>query len=56
MSAGGESLQAPFDIAIGRRARVRDPFGKEMVILDPSKGSLVTDAGGRVTGAGYNLL
>ena len=41
LSAGGEALQPPFDIAIGRCARIRDPFGNELVILDQSKGRLV---------------
>ena len=50
LSAGGEALQPPFDIAIGRCARIRDPFGNELVILDQSKGRLVTDSNGRVTG------
>src|SRR5271166_3172090 len=27
LKAGGESILAPFDIAIGRCARIRDPFG-----------------------------
>ena len=50
LNAGGEALEPPFDIAIGRCARVRDPFGNELVILDQSKGALATDADGRVTG------
>jgi predicted enzyme related to lactoylglutathione lyase len=50
LSAGGDALQPPFDIAIGRCARIRDPFGNELVILDQSKGRLVTDSDGRVTG------
>jgi predicted enzyme related to lactoylglutathione lyase len=50
LNAGGEALQPPFDIAIGRCARIRDPFGNELVILDQSKGKLVTDRNGRVTG------
>src|SRR5271165_967129 len=50
--AGGVAVQPPFDIAIGRCARIRDPFGNELVILDQSKGRLVTDADGRVTGVG----
>ena len=50
LSAGGEAVEAPFDIAIGRCARVRDPFGNVLVILDQSKGRLATDADGRVTG------
>ena len=52
LRAGGESVQPPFDIAIGRRARVRDPFGNELAILDQSKGRLVTDTDGRVVGVG----
>jgi catechol 2,3-dioxygenase-like lactoylglutathione lyase family enzyme len=50
LNAGGEAVEAPFEIAIGRCARVRDPFGNVLVILDQSKGRLVTDADGRVTG------
>ncbi len=49
-SAGGKPVQPPFDIAIGRCARVRDPFGNELVMLDQSKGRLATDSNGRVTG------
>jgi catechol 2,3-dioxygenase-like lactoylglutathione lyase family enzyme len=52
LNAGGEPVERPFDIAIGRCARVRDPFGNELVMLDQSKGRLVTDAEGRVTGVG----
>jgi catechol 2,3-dioxygenase-like lactoylglutathione lyase family enzyme len=50
LSAGGEAVESPFDIAIGRCARVRDPFGNELTLLDQSKGRLATDADGRVTG------
>jgi lactoylglutathione lyase len=50
LSAGGEASQRPFDIAIGRCARVRDRFGNELVLLDQSKGKLTTDAAGRVIG------
>jgi catechol 2,3-dioxygenase-like lactoylglutathione lyase family enzyme len=50
LNAGGEAVERPFDIAIGRCARVRDPFGNVLVILDQSKGRLVTDADGRVPG------
>jgi catechol 2,3-dioxygenase-like lactoylglutathione lyase family enzyme len=50
LSAGGEASQGPFDIAIGRCARVRDPFGNELVLLDQSKGKLTTDAARRVIG------
>ncbi len=44
-------VQAPFDIAIGRCAVVRDPFGNVLVVLDMSKGALHTDAGGNVVDA-----
>jgi predicted enzyme related to lactoylglutathione lyase len=50
LAAGGEAVQPPFEIAVGRCARVRDPFGNIVVILDQSKGTLVTDAKRRVTG------
>ena len=50
LNAGGEGVELPFDIAIGRCARIRDPFGNVLVILDQSKGSLVTDSDGWVTG------
>jgi predicted enzyme related to lactoylglutathione lyase len=43
LAAGGTAIQPPFDIAIGRCARVRDPFGNVLVILDQSKGTLTTD-------------
>jgi lactoylglutathione lyase len=50
LSAGGEAMLSPFDIAIGRCARVRDPFGNELTLLDQSKGTLATDGEGRVIG------
>jgi catechol 2,3-dioxygenase-like lactoylglutathione lyase family enzyme len=50
LGAGGEPVVAPFDIAIGRCARVRDPFGNELTLLDQSKGRLATDVEGRVIG------
>src|SRR5271170_4442043 len=31
LSAGGEAVEAPFDIAIGRCAWIRDPFGNLLV-------------------------
>jgi lactoylglutathione lyase len=54
LNAGGEAVQRPFDIAIGRCARVRDPFGNELVLLDQSKGALATDPEGRVIGVKPN--
>jgi predicted enzyme related to lactoylglutathione lyase len=50
VAAGGEIIEAPFDIAIGLCARVRDPFGNVLVILDQSKGKLATAADGSVVG------
>jgi lactoylglutathione lyase len=48
VAAGGRVLHGPFDIPIGRCAVVADPFGNRLVVLDNSKGLLVTDAEGRV--------
>jgi lactoylglutathione lyase len=50
VEAGGEVVEPPFDIAIGRCARVRDPFGNVLVILDQSKGKLATAPDGQVIG------
>jgi predicted enzyme related to lactoylglutathione lyase len=50
MRAGGDVLQPPFEIAIGLCARLRDPFGNVIVILDQSKGRLKTAADGQVIG------
>lgn len=46
--AGGRVVVGPFDIPIGRCAVVADPWGNRLVLLDTSKGLLVTDAEGRV--------
>ncbi len=48
--AGGEIVVPPFDIQIGRCVVVRDPWGNEFILLDSSKGLLVTDAKGNVIG------
>lgn len=48
--AGGEIVVPPFDIQIGRCAVVRDPWGHLLVMLDNSKGSLMTDEQGNVIG------
>ena len=48
--AGGKVKIPPFDIQIGRCVVVHDPWGNELVLLDPSKGLLVTDADGHVVG------
>jgi predicted enzyme related to lactoylglutathione lyase len=48
--AGGQVVVPPFDIQIGRCVVVRDPWGNLLVLLDMSKGMLVTDADGNVVG------
>lgn len=52
IAAGGEAIEPPFDIPIGRCAVVRDPFGNALVMLDQSKGAFITDADQRVIGVG----
>jgi predicted enzyme related to lactoylglutathione lyase len=49
-AAGGRVVVEPFDIAIGRCAVVADPWDNHLVILDYSKGHLVTDEDGNVAG------
>jgi catechol 2,3-dioxygenase-like lactoylglutathione lyase family enzyme len=48
VGAGGRELRPAFDIAIGKCAVVADPFGNVLVLLDTSKGLLVTDDAGNV--------
>ena len=43
VEAGGRVAVQPFDIQIGRCAVVEDPWGNSLVLLDMSKGRLVTD-------------
>lgn len=50
VGAGGTIIEPPFDIHIGRCAVVRDPWGNPLVLLDMSKGPLITDANGKVIG------
>jgi predicted enzyme related to lactoylglutathione lyase len=50
VAAGGGVVAGPFDIQIGKCAVVRDPFGNVLVMLDMSKGRLVTDKDGRIAG------
>ena len=50
VEAGGRVVVPPFDIRIGRCAVVQDPWGNELILLDMSKGPLVTDAHGNVLG------
>jgi lactoylglutathione lyase len=49
-AAGGRVVVPPFDIQIGRAVVVEDPWGNQLVLLDASKGLLVTDAEGNVVG------
>jgi predicted enzyme related to lactoylglutathione lyase len=48
--AGGQVVVPPFDIQIGRCVIVADPWGNRLVLLDASKGLLLTDAQGNVIG------
>jgi lactoylglutathione lyase len=48
--AGGRVVVPPFDIQIGRCVVVRDPWDNEFVLLDMSKGRLVTDGDGNILG------
>jgi catechol 2,3-dioxygenase-like lactoylglutathione lyase family enzyme len=50
VTAGGRVIAPPFGIQIGECAVVADPFGNVLVLLDMSKGRLVTDAEGRIVG------
>ncbi len=50
VAAGGRILREPFDIQIGRCAVIADPWGNTLVLLDSSKGLLVTDDKGYVVG------
>jgi len=43
ITAGASLIRGPFDIAIGKCAVLRDPFGNVLTILDQSKGPLKTD-------------
>ena len=48
--AGGEIVVPPFEIQIGRAAVVKDPWGNQLVLLDCSKGMLITDEHGAIIG------
>jgi predicted enzyme related to lactoylglutathione lyase len=52
--AGGTIIAAPSDVPVGRVAVVQDPWGNRLVLLDLSKGTFDTDAGGNVTGVSEN--
>lgn len=49
-AAGGKVIAGPFEIQIGRCAVVLDPWGNELVLLDMSKGRLITDGDGNIIG------
>lgn len=49
-AAGGKIVVRPFDVQIGRAAVVEDTWGNQYVLLDASKGMLVTDATSNVVG------
>jgi predicted enzyme related to lactoylglutathione lyase len=42
--AGGQVIEGPCDIPVGRCAVVADPFGNRLVVLDLSKGLLKVDS------------
>jgi predicted enzyme related to lactoylglutathione lyase len=48
--AGGKVIAGPFEIQIGRCVVVLDPWGNELVLLDMSKGRLITDDDGNILG------
>jgi predicted enzyme related to lactoylglutathione lyase len=48
--AGGTIVIPPFDIQIGRCTVAQDPWGNRFVLLDSSKGLLITDDEGNVIG------
>ena len=50
VAAGGKMVAEPHDIQIGRCGVVEDPWGNRLVLLDMSKGRLLTDANGRIVG------
>lgn len=43
-------IAAPFDIPVGRLARVADPFGNILVVLDMSTARYLTDGARQVIG------
>ena len=48
VAAGGAIVVPAFDIQIGRCVVVQDPWGTQLILLDASKGLLVTDEAGNV--------
>jgi len=50
VDAGSRVIVQPFDIDVGKCAIVEDPWGNRHVLLDLSKGVLLTDSEGKVIG------
>ena len=50
VKAGSTVILQPFDIQVGKCAIVQDPWGNRLVLLDLSKGILLTDSEGKVIG------
>ncbi len=50
VAAGGKILVPAFEIQIGQAVVVQDPWGNTFVLLDASKGLLLTDADGSIIG------
>ncbi len=50
VEAGGKVIVPPFYIQIGRCVLVADPWGNPLVLLDTSKGLLLTDEAGNIIG------
>jgi len=48
--AGGTVTTPPIDIDVGRAARIRDPFGNSLTLVELSKGRYATDPDGTVQG------
>jgi predicted enzyme related to lactoylglutathione lyase len=49
-SAGGRIVYGPFDIPIGKAAVVKDPWDNQLVLLDTTKGTYITDDKGNILG------
>jgi hypothetical protein len=43
-------ITRPFDYPVGRVAKVADPFGNVLIVLDLSRGRYLTDGDRRVIG------
>ncbi|WP_315092917.1 VOC family protein [uncultured Cellulomonas sp.] len=50
VAAGGSVVDPASDIPVGRVARVADPFGNVLTVLDLSRGRYGTDGDGQVLG------